>query len=77
MTKNTASGAYLVEQLKGASLSLAPALLEKNITGQERASTDKHASFLGTFVNYSCKKFYNIWPGSKFYSPLLKVIKRV
>jgi hypothetical protein len=58
MTKNTASGTNRrVENLKGASLSLAPALLEKNMTGQERASTDKQASFLGTFVNYSCKKF--------------------
>jgi hypothetical protein len=38
-------------------------LLQKNQTRAERLIKDKHSSFLGTFVNYSRKKFYNIGTG--------------
>ncbi len=34
----------------------------KHYTGMERLARNKHSSFLQTFVNYTCKKFYNIGP---------------
>jgi len=56
-------GAYPREEyLKGASLGYAPASLENVRLGCLRPAIDKHSSLLQTFVNYECKKFYNIGP---------------
>jgi hypothetical protein len=35
-------------------------LTHKRNTRLERLAGDKHSSFLQKFVNYGCKKFYNI-----------------
>jgi len=34
----------------------------------ERTVRDKQPNFLQTFVNYGCKKSYNIWPGPVMYN---------
>ncbi len=40
----------------------APGLTHKHYTRPERLAGDKHFSSLLTFVNYGCKKLYNIGP---------------
>ncbi len=37
-------------------------------TRMERTVRDKQPNFLQTFVNYGCKKSYNIWPGPVTYN---------
>jgi hypothetical protein len=48
-----------MEHLKGASLREAPPLLA-NIENDGHSGKDKHSGILQKFVNYLCKKFYNI-----------------
>jgi hypothetical protein len=45
-----------------APLRLAPGFTHKHCTRLERLARDKHSSLLRKFVNYNCKKFYNIGP---------------
>ncbi len=41
-------------------------LNHKQQTKQEKIAKDKHSSLLQTFVNYGCKKFYNIGAWKRF-----------
>jgi hypothetical protein len=46
-------------------VTLSPGFTHKNYTWLESLSREKHSSILETFVNYGCKKFYNIGPRTR------------
>ncbi len=53
------------ESIKYFTLVYASDLMYKHSTGPEKPAKNKHSSLLQTFVNYKCKKFFNIGPKSR------------
>jgi hypothetical protein len=37
----------------------------------ERPTREKHSSFAEIFLNYDCKKYFNISPGGTFYQKMI------
>ncbi len=66
-------GAYLrKDHLKGASLREAPALLAKTRLVWKGLLGTNTLALIQTFVNYNCRKFYNMGPWGDFASAATK-----